>query len=128
MILKEKIKQYRNCLGIYCLLKDDEIVYIGQSSNIYVRLLEHLVDEIKEFDNFICIENESKTLIEIEEVLLINHFKPIYNKLMANNSFTFLNTLPSICFKDVSKERCLNDKDFLIGLIELKIKEASNEI
>ena len=51
----------KNKLGIYYLVLDKKIVYIGKSTNIKSRLADHLSDENKIFDTAIAayIENKS---------------------------------------------------------------------
>ena len=79
-----------NCLGIYHLFYNDQLVYIGMSKNIRGRLLCHLKDKDMPFNNVLwfCMdilrENPS-----IEETLQIEHnmikkFKPALNSVHAN--------------------------------------------
>ena len=39
-----------NYKGIYCIKIDDEIVYVGQSMNIYKRVIAHMNHIIRNFD------------------------------------------------------------------------------
>ena len=79
-----------NCLGIYHLFYNDQLVYIGMSKNLRGRLLCHLKDKDMPFNNVLwfCMdilrENPS-----IEETLQIEHnmikkFKPALNCTHAN--------------------------------------------
>jgi excinuclease UvrABC nuclease subunit len=79
-----------NCLGIYHLFYNDQLVYIGMSKNLRGRLLCHLKDKDMPFNNVLwfCMdilrENPS-----IEETLRIEHnmikrFKPALNSVYAN--------------------------------------------
>lgn len=57
---------------IYCLIKDNEIVYVGKSINIQSRILTHKKDEGKEFDSFSIIaklpaEISEQELLKLEE-------------------------------------------------------------
>jgi len=68
---------------IYALIKNDEIVYIGQSTNIMTRIGSHLHSE-KVFDSWCIVENlgvytTSKEVSRLEEKY-IRRFLPKYNK------------------------------------------------
>lgn len=57
---------------IYCLIKENEIVYIGKSINIQSRILTHKKDDGKEFDSFSIIaklpnEISEQELLKLEE-------------------------------------------------------------
>ena len=64
--------------GIYCLLQDDTIVYIGQSSSIIRRVGWHLGANKKRFNQFsyLVLEDRRDDL----EAELIERFKPKYNR------------------------------------------------
>lgn len=61
--------------GIYFLLKDNIVVYVGQSLNVYRRILEH---KRKDFDSFRVIACDECKLLEYER-RWIKRFNPIYN-------------------------------------------------
>jgi hypothetical protein len=62
--------------GIYFLIKDSRIVYIGQSTNIEKRVISHKYD--KDFDSYRTILCDSQMLLHYEK-RLIKYFKPILN-------------------------------------------------
>ena len=62
--------------GIYFLIKNDAIVYVGQSTNIFNRVGDH--EGVKDFDRFTYVECEKNDLT-ILETKYINNFKPKYN-------------------------------------------------
>jgi predicted GIY-YIG superfamily endonuclease len=75
-----------NVLGIYHLFYKDMLVYIGMSKNLRGRLMQHLKDEGKVFQNVLWFSCEDKT---IEQVLnieynMIKTFKPSLNLTHAN--------------------------------------------
>jgi excinuclease UvrABC nuclease subunit len=83
-------KAIPDCLGIYHLFYNDQLVYIGMSKNIRGRLLCHLKDKDMPFNNVLwfcaCLSDSMKT---IEDVLRIEHnmikrFKPALNSVHAN--------------------------------------------
>lgn len=69
----------RKC-GIYFLIKDEKIVYVGQSINIQNRVQQHRM--IKDFDRFTYVECKAEDLSKIE-AMYINKLKPILNYNLA---------------------------------------------
>lgn len=117
----DSIQDYRKP-GIYFLYKDDILVYIGVTKNIYVRILEHSFDVKKDFDSFKTFKDETDfdyTSLEIVEVFLINCLTPKYNKLVAKSTFTYFNTLPtSVRPKSYKK---------LMSITSIIIEDVSNQ-
>lgn len=137
----QKIKREQ---GIYALIKDCEIVYIGQSKNVYTRVLEHIVDGKKEFDEISFLCTSETLLLEIVEIFAIAQVKPKYNKLVADfENFYYL--LPhSIKSKgtllkskerlkagidDVLEQLCLNDSTdlFLEDILTVSVEKHMGE-
>lgn len=75
-----KIKVIR---GIYFLFKDNELVYIGQSEDIYKRVPSHLFS--KDFNNWNYIEyvNDDLNTLEAEFIL---KYRPKHNKSIPMNN------------------------------------------
>lgn len=65
--------------GVYFLINHDEIVYVGESRNVYARLDNHVLSEDKKFDRFYVIHCPG-TFRKRLESLYIQRFTPIYNK------------------------------------------------
>ena len=62
--------------GVYFLFDDKQLVYIGESNNIYMRIGQHIKDGTKKFDSFeIYPCNDRKKL----EGFLIRVLSPKYN-------------------------------------------------
>ena len=82
-ILSSK-REIKHCYIIYALISNNEIVYIGQSTNILNRLSTHL-SSFKEFDSWTIIENlgDFTTSKEVNrlEAKYIRKFLPKYNKI-----------------------------------------------
>ena len=74
-ILKTKIDFKRNSF-IYFLIKDNEIVYVGQTKAGLSRIFQH---NDKKFDSYSIIECEQSELDELENEYIIK-FNPKYNK------------------------------------------------
>ena len=66
---------------VYFLTKNDEVVYVGQSSNkIGNRILDHARQNKKEFDSAYALRVENREQLNIIEGFFINKFSPLYNK------------------------------------------------
>lgn len=68
---------------IYCLIEDNEIVYVGKTINIQSRIVTHKKWELKNFDSFSIIaklpnEISDSELLKLEEKY-IKLLKPKYN-------------------------------------------------
>lgn len=77
-------REFKESYLIYALISNDEIVYIGQSTNILLRISTHLTSN-KVFDSWSIIENlgtytTSKEVNRLEEKY-IRKFLPKYNKI-----------------------------------------------
>jgi len=77
-------REFKESYLIYALISNDEIVYIGQSTNILLRISTHLTSN-KVFDSWSIIENlgtytTSKEVNRLEEKY-IKKFLPKYNKI-----------------------------------------------
>ena len=80
-----KLQRNMNRPAIYALFKDEEIVYIGQSINAYSRIGSHNKD--KDFDHFRIMPCLKHRMNNWEE-MLIQRYKPKYNKAGLKKSFT----------------------------------------
>ena len=65
--------------GVYYLMKDNKVVYIGESSCIFTRLSQHYKEGIKDFDFFYYDKIESEESRKRNEKKQIKSFRPIYN-------------------------------------------------
>lgn len=68
---------------IYCLIENNEIVYVGKTINIQSRILTHKKDEFKNFDSFSIIAKLPNEISDLELLKLeekyIKLLKPKYN-------------------------------------------------
>lgn len=64
--------------GVYFLYDGEELVYIGQSDNIYRRIGQHISEGVKRFDSFCFYEVGEERIIL--ESYLISKFQPKYNQ------------------------------------------------
>lgn len=65
--------------GVYFLLSDGEIVYVGASRNIMRRVSQHLDDDSKTFDSVSFIETSEQAMFRIESAY-IEKFRPKLNE------------------------------------------------
>ena len=77
-------REFKESYLIYALISNNEIVYIGQSTNILLRISTHLTSN-KVFDSWCIVENlgtytTSKEVNRLEEKY-IRKFLPKYNKI-----------------------------------------------
>lgn len=66
--------------GIYFLIKDDQVIYVGKTINMYVRLTMHLPD--KDFDRLTFLPVAEDIPLELVEACYILRFKPRLNKIL----------------------------------------------
>lgn len=77
--------------GIYFLIKNEELVYIGKSVNIFGRVGSHLSD--KDFDCFSFHEIKRPIIARLLEKKLIFELKPKYNREVVAPTTWDLKTL-----------------------------------
>lgn len=77
----EKARSVITPTGVYFLIKNQSVVYIGQSVNVYNRVQNHTD---KDFDKFVYIECDKESL-NILESLYIHTLKPILNGNINND-------------------------------------------
>lgn len=105
----EDLQCLRKKQGVYFLYdKNKELVYIGESGNVYVRLLEHIIQDEKEISYFKCVSLKNQTFMQVLEVKFINRFTPKYNKLVVNDINKWFNTIPKICKQEMAKDDCID--------------------
>lgn len=63
--------------GVYFLVKDDRVVYVGQSGNVYARIAAH--QSSKDFDGWCYTPCEGKKQLDILESLYIHYLQPEQN-------------------------------------------------
>lgn len=75
--------------GVYFLLEDAEVVYVGQSINVISRLASHVTEGQKQFNRWTYIEVERANLDHVESfyitLLRPRHNKAGVPKLLAQN-------------------------------------------
>ena len=76
-----KSSSYGNVCGVYFLIKDSEIVYIGQSINIASRITQHRDKEFDSVSYVACHRSE----LDILESLYILAYKPPLNGTAGGN-------------------------------------------
>lgn len=77
--------------GIYFLLKDSEIVYIGQSVDCEIRIATHIKEGEKDFTHYFIFKCNPQ-LLNIYEALCLHKFQPKHNIHLPIQPFV---TVPS---------------------------------
>lgn len=73
MRIPKKRYSFFNC-GVYFLFDDDELIYIGSSINVHLRVAQHT----KTFTSYSFIKMPIKKARKLEK-MYIKHYKPKYN-------------------------------------------------
>lgn len=86
-ILKNKIlvKKLSRTIGIYFLIKDNTVVYVGKSNRCEIRVWDHFFKTVycpyeKNFDSFSIIKVEEDLLDEVERYYIAK-YNPMYNSV-----------------------------------------------
>jgi hypothetical protein len=64
--------------GVYFLLQNQRIVYVGKSNNVHARLADHFAKKVIEFDRFHIVPCDPRDLDHLE-ALYIGALRPKYN-------------------------------------------------
>lgn len=64
--------------GVYFLISDGAVVYVGQSVNVYARIATHKREGVKEFDRFAFVPCKASKLDKLES-LYIHCLRPPLN-------------------------------------------------
>ena len=70
---------------VYFLIRENRIVYIGQSKEFEKRINRHICDSSKSFDSYF-VRNCSADEVDSLESFLIMHHQPEYNMIKNENS------------------------------------------
>jgi hypothetical protein len=87
------IFQKKDLIGIYFLIKDNKIIYIGKTTKGFSRVLEH---KSKNFDKYCFFQVELKDLNYIEAINIL-HYKPQLNKDIFCYRDKTINEINTIC-------------------------------
>ena len=94
--LLEKIKKLKECeSAVYFLLHKEVIVYVRSTKDVQKRLISHMRERIKVFDDYEII-NCKKELLDSTELSFIRRFDPAFN---TKDSFTKAMDLREYCIK-----------------------------
>lgn len=75
---------------IYALIKDQEVVYIGQSSNVMARLGSHIQERVKDFDSYAIVCKATHEDVDAIERKYIEDLKPKYNIVHNKNDSSYV--------------------------------------
>jgi len=95
----------RSVCGVYFLIDQDEIVYVGQSLNAMSRIAVHLTDQTKVFDSYTIIECSPEELSDIEAHYILT-WNPVFNSdIPANGLYKSLMQLKELTSTDMNTLR-----------------------
>lgn len=96
-IISNKISiNQSDLIGVYFLIKDNEIVYVGKTENGFARIMTHIREKEKIFDSY-AIFPVGKELLEQVEINNILHYRPIYNKNFFSSFYVGISTINKKC-------------------------------
>lgn len=91
MFTLNDLQPLRGLTGVYFLYNDKkELVYIGKSTNMYSRILEHKFENKKDFSYFKAACSDSLLFVEIMEIYIIDRLRTkfiLLNKRFLETSF-----------------------------------------
>ena len=73
-------------VGIYFLIDQGKIVYVGQSVNVHNRVMIHKIEGVKSFEHYSIIECDKIELDEVESNFTFL-YEPKYNKKISDTSY-----------------------------------------
>ena len=80
MLIEQEIIAYKTAYnaacGVYFLIENDRVVYVGQSINVYTRIYTHMKDRQRQFDSYTYIPCEADEL-DVLESLYIHSLAPL---------------------------------------------------
>jgi len=132
-------RQILNTLaGVYMLVNKHEVIYIGMSSNMYMRILEH-ISMGKDFDDVYVMHLADEEGRRVLEMSLICKLQPKLNKIKFDNYFNWFHSFPFDVDYDlvvkttnmvVSDKNDLHKdgKELLTGSINLHIQSDDAQI
>ncbi|MBC8485860.1 MAG: hypothetical protein ISS80_04270 [Candidatus Cloacimonetes bacterium] len=85
-ILNKSKKIWQEIQGIYFLIEKNDIVYVGQSSEIIHRISNHAKDGNYNFDEFSYIKCPKEFLDNLEAYYIYT-FKPKFNSVLPKNKY-----------------------------------------
>lgn len=105
--------------GVYFLYDGDELVYIGESDNLYRRIGQHIAEGKKKFDRFSIYETIDRKRLE---GFLIDALKPKYNiSRGANYDFHMDDIFPTASIMETIQRYEENQKDY-------RVKDAAEDL
>ena len=96
----EDFKNFKGIPGIYFLMNNDELIYIGQSYNIKKRIKRHAWAGFKTFNWFMYLKIEQPWERDLLETLYIEQLQPKYNHTGEYDELTW----KMIEFNEIKKD------------------------
>lgn len=117
------LQSLRKKTGVYFLYdKNKNLVYIGFSGNMYIRILEHIAEDKKDFSFYKAIEFKNIKSAQFAEIKLISIYKPKYNKLVCDDFNNLWSLIYSIVEDNIDIIE-LNAKTDIVTLPDKKFQD-----
>lgn len=122
MFTLDDLQVARGLTGVYFLYnKDKQLVYIGKSVDVYVRILEHKLEQKKDFHFFKVAGVKKLAFAELLEIYLIEkyktHFK-LLNKASIGTTFeNFYFHLPTMIKNEIELDSIKDSANRLSSFI-----------
>lgn len=88
----DQLKIFKEDQGVYFLFLDKKVIYIGQSKDVYDRLIYHRIHSEFDFDFAFCVQgtwsDDDISFVLFMEMVFICYYQPKYNKIKFP-SFTY---------------------------------------
>lgn len=83
LIYKKIDKSLVGVPGVYGIVRNSEVVYVGKSNNLHSRLSQHKSNGIYVDGDIILVWNDGKDIMFLERKI-IDHYKPVGNTMGIN--------------------------------------------
>ena len=70
--------------GVYFLIRNGEVVYVGRSGNCMTRIGSHISERKKSFDSYMIYEAPQYECDSLEPLYILK-FQPVYNRTLPKN-------------------------------------------
>jgi hypothetical protein len=111
----EGIKPLEPIRAVYFLFLNEQIVYVGQSGNVHLRIQQHIKDREKQFNKVFYQPIPSDVDILAVEKQYILHFRPKYNYETTAKSCERPSTTDELAYylRQVGNEELRRDQVYL---------------
>lgn len=81
-VYSKLIRKYHGSKFVYLIFENQDVVYVGSTTNLYQRMIAHSKD--KNIDEVLLLQYDTYENMSISERTIIRDFKPRLNKTLYN--------------------------------------------